>query len=642
MDSKSSLPSSDDNNHEAFTKISIHEVSQDPTTTIPSRTSTYVDRWWLWEVSAWVVSFAALASMIGILGAVNNKPIPQWGIRKNIRGAEYSVSISINALLSIFATIMKTALIIPVAASLSQLKWNWFLSENRLLDYQKFEAASRGPLGSVILIWTLRGRRLACLGAFIIIAALALDFGFQQLVSYPVQPTNTSQTAQIPISTYYDKALVPTVNGTIVASRATGPEQSVLGDIYTGTFNYNGTFLSTPTCETGNCTWSELYNSLGMCGQCADVSTSLQKTCGSYMGTVGVSQMDDTAGFLTTVPANTTLPYCTYSLPNGLSISSQSMSYDYYGSYTYLNVSSSSLNVSAFGNIGNTVSVLSMLRPEWVPKFVNGTENPKLSVSQDTYGWIKSVEATQCSMYFCVKEFNGTVSQGKFTEMVVGTVQNDTASSIYAIDQNNLFDVPSLNLTINVQNRSQSSNFNISGYAYQGMSIPFDTWWDGNTTGNINAMVANSNIKEYSSYLIQLLDGLDSNSLNRTIENIAVSITNNIRTASNEFVAGQTVLWTPVVVVVWRWLALPVSLLVLALVFLLCTIVISSKEDAKLWKGNSLTSFYHPLSSEGRHQLVPVENPRQMEEVAQNLRVRWMQTEKGWRLVPGSQPERVV
>ena len=636
MDSKLELSnlSTDQRPLAKASAVTVQEVSDDvpiPATKASSKYYNYVDRWWLWESSAWLISFAALVGMIGLLGAVHNHEIPQWGIRRKFHGTDYSISISINAVLSLSATTMKTALIIPVAASLSQLKWNWFMRENKLLDYQKFEAASRGPFGALILIWTLRGRRLACLGAFIIIAALSLDFAFQQLVSYPVRPSETTQRAQMPVSTYYDKALLPTVGGQIVSDNVMSPEQSMLGDIYTGTYNYNGSFLTTPSCETGNCTWPELYHSLGVCGQCADVSADLQQTCGNYEGSMSVQTDDPTLTY-----ANTTLPYCTYSLPNGLSVSSQSTSFDDYGNYTFMNVSSSLVNVSAFGNIGNTISVLSILRPQWIPRLLNGTETSDPSAAYQAYGWIISVSATQCSLYFCVKQFNGTVSQGKFTETVVSTIQNKTASSIYAIDQSNQFDFNSLNFTINVQSGGHSSSYNISGDAYFGLTQPFYDWWDGIATGNIFAMTPNSNTKGYSSYIIQLLDGLDTTGIHKTVHNLADSITNNIRTSSNEYALGNTILYTPIVVVVWRWLVLPATLLFLALVFLLSTIVLSSKDDAKLWKGNGLMSFYHPLSSEGRRQLLAVQGPRQMEEVAENLRVRWTQTEKGWRLVPGA------
>jgi len=62
--------------------------------------------------------------MVGVLRVLDNWTIPQWTVSKTLLGQTLSFSISANAILSLFATVTKTALTIPVAACLSQLKWN--------------------------------------------------------------------------------------------------------------------------------------------------------------------------------------------------------------------------------------------------------------------------------------------------------------------------------------------------------------------------------------------------------------------------------------------------------------------------------------------------------------------------------------
>jgi hypothetical protein len=83
---------------------------------------------------------------------------------------------------------------------------------------QTFDDASRGPLGASQLLGFLRaafrttGRRSAswaAWGAFITIAALAVDPFAQQILSFPVQPTSyQSQSATIERTGLYSTGVV--------------------------------------------------------------------------------------------------------------------------------------------------------------------------------------------------------------------------------------------------------------------------------------------------------------------------------------------------------------------------------------------------------------------------------------------------
>lgn len=52
-------------------------------------------------------------------------------------------------------------------------------------DFEIFDNASRGPLGSFLLLIRSKGRALAALGAIITLFSLALDPFFQQVVDFP-------------------------------------------------------------------------------------------------------------------------------------------------------------------------------------------------------------------------------------------------------------------------------------------------------------------------------------------------------------------------------------------------------------------------------------------------------------------------
>lgn len=141
-------PSASDNDH----VYSLERQNSDKHTSA-------MERWWLWEFSAWFICFAALIGMIGFLIPMDQKPVPNWVLSQSWRGYTVGFSVSINSILAIFSTIVKSMILIPVAAAIGQLKWNWYFADgHRLADFSRFDAAGRGPLGSVLLIWRMKGR----------------------------------------------------------------------------------------------------------------------------------------------------------------------------------------------------------------------------------------------------------------------------------------------------------------------------------------------------------------------------------------------------------------------------------------------------------------------------------------------------
>jgi hypothetical protein len=121
-----------------------------------------IDQFWILEATSFFVSVAALGGIVGLLLAYNHQPLPQWSSSGivSIRHRpihDYSFSVTLNSILSLVATVYKIALGIPVAASLGQLKWVWFSQGHNLADFQMFDSA-KGVIGSLTLLWNLRGR----------------------------------------------------------------------------------------------------------------------------------------------------------------------------------------------------------------------------------------------------------------------------------------------------------------------------------------------------------------------------------------------------------------------------------------------------------------------------------------------------
>jgi hypothetical protein len=144
---------------------------------LPSRWN----NWWFLEIGAAVLSLAFMMAVVGVLLAIHGKPLADWGL-----------PIRPNSLISVFVTLSKASMLLTIEACISQLKWLHFEQAPHLLDeLQTFDSASRGPLGSLLLIWKMRGRAIvASTGAFITIVALAVDPFAQQIISYPSVPTS--------------------------------------------------------------------------------------------------------------------------------------------------------------------------------------------------------------------------------------------------------------------------------------------------------------------------------------------------------------------------------------------------------------------------------------------------------------------
>lgn len=102
--------------------------------------------WWLELLCCWL-SIASLAALILFLLGINHKPSPNW-----------PSGITVNTVVASLSTVARTAFTVPVAEGLSQCKWNWFKKRPRPIeDFSLFDEASRGPWGSVCLLFRTKG-----------------------------------------------------------------------------------------------------------------------------------------------------------------------------------------------------------------------------------------------------------------------------------------------------------------------------------------------------------------------------------------------------------------------------------------------------------------------------------------------------
>lgn len=112
-----------------------------------SRGRRFATDWWTWELCAILTSLISLAAIVLVLLLHEGRPLPDW-----------PWSITINSLVSIFATIMSGTMLVPVAAGIGQAKWHWFQKDHALSDIEIYDQASRGPWGALKMVWQIRWR----------------------------------------------------------------------------------------------------------------------------------------------------------------------------------------------------------------------------------------------------------------------------------------------------------------------------------------------------------------------------------------------------------------------------------------------------------------------------------------------------
>lgn len=107
----------------------------------------------------------------------------------NTRLSTWSFYYQPNTVISILTTLAKSVMLFSVSTCLSQLKWRHFQTRpaGRPLNHlEDFDDASRGPLGSLLMLGNYRLTAfLPSMLAFITVAALAIDPMAQEVLKLP-------------------------------------------------------------------------------------------------------------------------------------------------------------------------------------------------------------------------------------------------------------------------------------------------------------------------------------------------------------------------------------------------------------------------------------------------------------------------
>ena len=207
------------------------------------------------ELVACSLTLLAIAAKIGTLYPYQDKPLPQWPL-----------AITINALLSIYMTVLKAATGYLLAQGISLQKCQWFSQDTRpLYDLALYDATRRGPLGAILLLKRLSIHRICnWTGCLLVLAALLVDPFTQQVLHYvDCETLSPAESASIPMSNVFYGGGQD--RGAGYMSIASGEQAAVQADIGApgGQVTYQ--------CPSGNCTFSS-FGSVGYCIECTDTS----------------------------------------------------------------------------------------------------------------------------------------------------------------------------------------------------------------------------------------------------------------------------------------------------------------------------------------------------------------------------------
>lgn len=425
-----------------------------------------------------------------------------------------------------------------------------------------------------------------------------------------------------------DSGIIQSLQGAAIRDKATGllyvtgisskADFGFISSVWNG-FQNTSTFRNDAIgveCSTGNCTWP-VFTSAAVCSSCEDVSINIIRR--EFYGRNG-----------TNVPSYTNFyenSYVKFELP--------------------------------YANIRNYKGLLNTTSPQYTPAYVtaNTTAHPNDTISfqqsetlltafvvmkapqEYLEGQMKWEDAkptaTECALYFCANAYETRSEDNLVTERMLDTWVHkvpesygaSTASYFYAPDTarawidslgNTLYDanIDHIDLQLRIpHNESQhlpaqvQREFNVShafiysaidflldytkGWSHSASPVPSDGETPAEDTWGLMTFPF------WSTSQSAVMDALtNSTNLTVTFDNVAKSITNQIRNSSPDRHRGELKHWVIHVQVEWAYLAYPLAMLVAGILYVVLTILESRRLKMPVWKESSLPTLLHGFDDE--------------------------------------------
>ncbi|KAI1145894.1 hypothetical protein F4825DRAFT_442437 [Nemania diffusa] len=538
-----------------------HDIKLSP------RSHIFTSWWWWWEIFAIILSITSMILIALLLSRINGIPLESWGL-----------PIAPHSLIAILTTVGKTALLVPAASCISQLKWRHFIRRPRkLIDLQHFDDASRGPWGSTLFVWHLafRARLLVALGfSLVTVLSLGIDPSAQQILGFPVResPLNNASVMLGTANLYYSKGFLENTG----TSRGTWQPNSDLLAIQSSIVNgaTGSVFQPYFNCPApaSRCVW-DTFTTFGMCTKFWNASGEAVPHCSPL----------DPAGTMN----------CTYSLPgidvvddedNTMVMQWNSESTGGAGPSTMVfqsQFSSSGIDASRT-HIGSLLAVKALGNGyptiETNATGVSGLSPPPTEVYYATFDW-------------CAKKFQGVSASQKHIDPSPITSEGLTfVDTVELGDQGNLMGTNYYTYEANVTH----SNFSVSTMALDYLPKYLGTLLTTTVYHNIYRPDNGP-----TDDLLAVGFALMNSNLSHVVSDIAETLTNQIR--SNDpgdnynatTTAGKAFFDEPYIEVQWAYLVLPLIVTLLTAVLLVVTIIVTDKQP--LLKHSSMALLVNRL-----------------------------------------------
>jgi hypothetical protein len=377
---------------------------------------------------------------------------------------------------------------------------------------------------------------------------------------------------------------------------------------------YQGIFGSEPRisfdCPSGDCTWAP-FESMGICNTCVDVTVLTNDTRSCEDG-----------GHASWNPGNPLQSRtCHYETPLGYRVDGQAVNWNFmntfeqyhtlWNSTTYWQTWPRSQGQSKPENGIATVAALKFA--EYDDTVVGGHEV-----------WLES--AHECTISWCAMDFDATKAQN-------GHLREEPSSApLIFLDKAPCHsNISAENSSLPLMSFSNSgdtiSSFLIPGYKAEDLpdlnctyksGAALQRFWKDPKAFWVNAQ-DNQNILDAigamftTTFESKSRPGDDParamfrvKSFPETMDRVARSMTNSIRTGPNQTEVHGTVLVAEQhIQVSWPWMILPGTLVSLSVIFLIVTMILATRE-CDGWKSSALPSFYHGISEWGSSESHPV------------------------------------
>ncbi|KAK6952036.1 hypothetical protein Daesc_006564 [Daldinia eschscholtzii] len=529
--------------------------------------------WWWWEIGGSILSLISISLIIPVLKKVDDQPIEIW-----------QYSIRPNSMVAILTTIARTAMMIPIASCLSQLKWGHFQQRaNPLHHLQLYDDASRGPWGCFLLLLTGRLKAFTAWAlALVTLVALAIEPTAQQMLEQQNrQALLTNVTAQIGRASNYTSKDI--WSGSIQGyggPRDPNPDllklQTTIANGAVGAVQEVNFYCPEPATR---CTWGQ-FDTLAVCANYKDVTDIVRKSCES-----------DENKYL-----------CTFNFPQGDSIE---MIWP-----KNRNGGSSLFNTSlTWNNVGGVI--------EGVLNGVNNTDPFGLTPLMDT-------KAFTITLDFCVRSYHSVVATPAGIQAANYTTQRLLSYNWSQEDAGN----PALLFKYDTLHTESSSElFNISVSLQKGLFQYVNKLFTCDLTSPLTTSAASADFS-FGEFMYHT-------NLTNFTQNIEDTLTNQIRSASpgdNRDALtqpGQAFYQETYWHVHWPWIILPVAEVLITAALLCVSIVLTRNQP--LLKSSPLALLFHPL--DGYEGDEPVHCMREsigkLEKLAKGVNVEFREDEHG-------------